>query len=442
MTSPTIVAVEMGYGHLRAAWPLADALSAQVLHADRPPLADEDEQRIWDRVRWAHESLSKLSQRAGLVGAPMRALLESITMIPPLYSDRDLAAPNPAVWALAYLVRRGLGRGLLDRLRHDDSYCLTTFYAPAIAAASEGVERVYCVVTDADIHRIWAPVRPGSTKIHYFAPSRRVVRRLQAYGVPHENITFTGFPLPLELVGDENLQPLRDDLAARLVRLDPEGRFRDVHGGEPERFLGPLPTDQQGAPVRITFAVGGAGAQADLADRFLPSLRGWILDGRLELNLVAGTRLDVARRFHESVQRAGLERAVGSGIAVVHEPEFESYYRRFNQILRKTDVLWTKPSELSFYAALGIPLILASPLGVHERFNRRWLREQGVALKQRNPSAARGWLEEWLSDGTLASAAWSGFVRLPKQGTHRIAARVSGLTLANRRVTFPLWSAG
>ena len=38
-------------------------------------------------------------------------------------------------------------------------------------------------------------------------------------------------------------------------------------------------------------------------------------------------------------------------------------------------MLWTKPSEMTFYAALGIPLILAPPLGAHERYNRRWALE-------------------------------------------------------------------
>ena len=69
-------------------------------------------------------------------------------------------------------------------------------------------------------------------------------------------------------------------------------------------------------------------------------------------------------------------------------------------------------------------LILAKPVGGHERFNRQWLREQGVALKGHDPRHAGGWLNEWLRDGTLAAAAWSGFVRLPKDGTHRVLAEV------------------
>jgi hypothetical protein len=168
------------------------------------------------------------------------------------------------------------------------------------------------------------------------------------------------------------------------------------------------------------FAVGGAGAQVELVDEFLPSLRPLILDGHLRLQLVAGTRPEVLRAFVDSVTRNGLERVLDRDIIMIHGHDFKSYYEMMNRALLRTDVLWTKPSELSFYPALGLACMLSRPLGAHERYNRRWLREQGVALKHRRLDHARGWFEEWLEDGTLAAAAWSGFVRLPKHGTERI----------------------
>ena len=48
------------------------------------------------------------------------------------------------------------------------------------------------------------------------------------------------------------------------------------------------------------FAVGGAGAQAELVDQFLPSLRPLIQEGRLRLQLVAGTRPEVHRVFADA----------------------------------------------------------------------------------------------------------------------------------------------
>jgi hypothetical protein len=172
------------------------------------------------------------------------------------------------------------------------------------------------------------------------------------------------------------------------------------------------------------FAVGGAGAQAELVNEFLPSLRGMILSGRLRLQLVAGTRSEVRRCFVEAVKRAGLEQALEREISIIEGADFKSYYAAFNRALLRTDVLWTKPSELSFYPALGYACVLSRPVGSHERYNRRWLREHGVGLKQQSLDHAQGWLEEWLEDGTLAGAAWSGFARLPKHGTEQIVARV------------------
>jgi hypothetical protein len=244
--------------------------------------------------------------------------------------------------------------------------------------------------------------------------------------VPRERITMTGFPLPPELLGGPELPVLRQHLRARLVRLDPTGRFRELHCNDLERELGSLPLEQEGKAVHLTFAVGGAGAQADMAQAFLPSLRAPIETGTLKLTLAAGTRPDVADIFERAVVRTGMRGELGQTVRILREDDFESYYREFNRILAESDVLWTKPSELSFYAGLGIALVLAKPVGSHERFNRRWLREQGVALKQYNPRHAAHWLDEWIKDGTLAAAAWTGFVRLPKDGTYRIKAAVLG----------------
>jgi hypothetical protein len=46
--------------------------------------------------------------------------------------------------------------------------------------------------------------------------------------------------------------------------------------------------------------------------------------------------------------------------------------------------------------------------------------ENGAGLEQRDPRFTGEWLAEWLADGTLAAAAWSGFRRLPKLGLYRI----------------------
>jgi hypothetical protein len=126
------------------------------------------------------------------------------------------------------------------------------------------------------------------------------------------------------------------------------------------------------------------------------------------------------------VREAGLHDRLGHGIEIFLAPNLDEYFPRFNALLAETDILWTKPSEMTFFSALGLPLIFSYPVGVHERYNRRWAIENGPGLKQRDPAQASYWLREWLNDGTLAGAAWTGFVRMPKFGLYQILERVTG----------------
>jgi hypothetical protein len=427
-SAPVVASVTMGYGHLRAAHPLAEQLGVEVVAVDEPPLAEPKEVALWGWVRRMHEVLSKPVPALGPLDRHARGLMDALTMIPPLHERRDHRSPTWSVRLLDRLIRHGLGLGLVEHLRHRGAPLVTTFYAPAIIADRAGIEHIYCVVTDADCNRVWAPVDATRTRIQYLAPSPRVVRRLRSFGVPERNITLTGFPLPPLLTATSDTTSPEQRLAERIARLDPRGVFRHLYGPELtmlEHHDGRDARPKGNGPVYLMFAVGGAGAQADLVDEFLPSLRPSILSGQLRLQLSAGTRPEVRSRFIAAATRCGLEQALERDILIIDGQSFKSYYEAFNRALLRTDVLWTKPSELSFYPALGFACILSRPLGAHERYNRRWLREHGVGLKQQRLDHAQGWIEEWLEDGTLAAAAWSGFVRLPKHGTERIVEQVN-----------------
>ena len=417
---PLVVAIEMGYGHLRAAWPLADALSTEVLEVDRPPLARLEEQQLWKRTRQVYESICRISQWPS-IGRPLQKLLDDATSIPHLFPSRDLSSPTLPSHALDLLASKaGLGLGMIEMMRSSRRPLLTTFFAPALIAARLGMKDVFCVVTDSDIHRIWAPVDASTSSITYFAPSTRVVRRLRAYGVPADRVRFTGFPLPGELLGGPELTVLKRNLAARLVRLDPNRSFEVQFGDELDRLLGPRPKDQRGMPPLVTFAVGGAGAQTELVAQMLPSLRTSLEQGRLRLALVAGVRAEVANRLQSWIRQQGLEALPARALRVLFEQDMKAYFRAFNALMAETDVLWTKPSEMSFFGALGLPMVFSAPVGAHEHYNRRWAVEQGAGLRQRDPRHAGQWLAEWLADGTLAAAAWAGYKSLPKYGLYKI----------------------
>lgn len=420
-----LVAIDMGYGHLRPAHSFSEFLGTPVLHADRAPLASPAEQSQWQQVRKGYEMLSRATQLR-LFGGALRELMDGVTSIPSLYPRRDLSNRTLGVRVLESWARRGLGRGLAARLERQDRPLLTTFYGPAVLSDYHGCERLYCVVTDSDINRVWAPIQPQKSHVIYFAPSMRVRRRLKAYGVPPDQIVVTGYPLPHGLVGGPDASVLRANLARRLVALDPRGRFLREVRGEVSHFLGELPEAASAVP-HLVFAVGGAGAQADMAHQFLPSLARRVRKGRLKVTLVAGIRPEVAEVFQAAIHDAGLEEEQQAGlVSILLENDHDAYFERFNQLLHTADILWTKPSELTFFGALGIPLLFSWPVGSHERYNRRWAIDAGSGINQYDPRHAGEWLWELLKDGTLAGAAWTGYMRMPKFGLYRIVEEVLG----------------
>ncbi|MCX6865763.1 MAG: hypothetical protein NTV46_06000, partial [Verrucomicrobia bacterium] len=152
-------------------------------------------------------------------------------------------------------------------------------------------------------------------------------------------------------------------------------------------------------------------------------LSGKIAAGEVRLNLVAGIRAEVQAYFTEvSNQYSG-----GSGgIRVVGGSTLEEYFDAFSGILHDTDILWSKPSELSFYCGLGIPMIMAPSIGPQERCNRKWLVEMQAGIQQENPRFTHEWLFDLLRHGRLANAAWAGFLNIRKLGTYQIRGILSG----------------
>ena len=221
----------------------------------------------------------------------------------------------------------------------------------------------------------------------------------------------TGFPLPEENLGNKNLGILKADLGERIVNLDPDHHYRQKYMGTVKQFLkGVKESERHEHPLTLTFAVGGAGAQRNLALTLLQSLKKKILEKKINLNLVAGSRNDVYLYFKDKAKEMELEGNLGKNLNIIFAVEKEDYFTLFNQVLRTTDILWTKPSELVFYTALGIPIIIAPPLGSQEDFNKIWLKTIGAGISQGDPCYADEWLFDWVKSGWLAEAAMSGFL--------------------------------
>ena len=214
----------------------------------------------------------------------------------------------------------------------------------------------------------------------------------------------------------------KQNLASRLSRLDPARTYLAKYSDVVKRYLGSVPPIAQSpSPVRLTFPVGGAGAQKELGAEILEGIAPLLASKELELNLVAGIRKEVAEYWKACLEEQGLKKDFGKSVRIFCSTTKEKAFEEFEDVLGKTDVLWTKPSELSFYAGLGIPLIIAPTIGSQETQNRKWLLYVGAGIDQLAPAICSQWLPDLVRKGILAEAAMQGFVEVEKNGVENIA---------------------
>lgn len=415
-----VVTVDMGYGHQRAAHPLEYLAEGGIITANNYKGIPKKDRDIWVNSKGIYEFISRF-KKVPILGDKIFDLYDRFQAIPNFYPKRDLSKPNLQLKQIYRLFDdQCWGKDLITRLSAKPLPLITTFFVTAFMAEHFGYEgEIYCVATDTDVSRTWVPIDPKNSKIMYFAPNRRVVDRLMLYGVREEKIFLTGFPLPAENVG-KNLEIIKQDLGQRLINLDPDKFYISQYEKTLRHHLGKNLIKKPVRPLTITFAVGGAGAQRELGAVIMDSLKKKIASGEIILNLIAGTHLVVNQYFKDRAKESELTAYLGKGVNILFDRNKYNFFKRFNQVMRKTDILWTKPSELSFYCALGIPIITAPPIGSQEIFNQRWLRTIGGGIKEDEPKYVNEWLEDWLESGWLAEAAMQGFLEAPKFGTYNI----------------------
>lgn len=418
-----LVAADMGYGHQRPAHALRHLSGGEILTInDYEGIADW-EKNYWVNSLRSYEKISRL-KKVPVLGAAVFAVMDAFQKIQPLYPHRDLSEPTVQQRYFYRWVRKGLGRTLITRLNSSRRRLpfVTTFFVASYIAESHGYEGdIYCIICDTDASRAWAPLEPEKSRIKFLVPSEKVRERFQMYGVRAQNIIVTGFPLPPENIGP-NKEILKVDLARRVIELDPERHYR-THYQSLLDSVSSVPAKNVAPPIVITYAVGGAGAQKEIGVAIMKSLAPEIRAGRIRLNLVAGSRTEVKDYFSSEIKAAQLPQSDHrgkAGIRIIFAPEKNDYFRIFNDCLHDTDILWTKPSELSFFAALGLPIIMSAPVGSQEDFNRSWLLEVGAGLDSEAPEYVAEWLPKLLVSGRLARAAMDGFLNAEQMGAYNI----------------------
>ena len=429
MGNAWVISVNMGYGHQRTAYPLKNlAFEGKVINANDYVGIAKNDRRIWEGTRKGYEFISNF-YRTPLIGKAVFAIFDKFQKILRFYPRRDLSKPNFQLRQTLFQIKRGWGKDLIEKLKVENKKLknnlplISTFFTPAFMAEFfDYPGEIFCVICDTDISRTWVSLNPKKSKIKYFAPTSWVVGRLKLYGVKEENIFYTGYPLPLENIGDEKMEILKKDLENRIFNLDPQRQYSKKYKVLINEYFGRLP-EKPTHPLTLMFAVGGAGAQKDIGVKIVKSLIKELKKNKIKVILVAGIRRKVKDYFEENIKEMGLEK--NKNIEIIFDENIENYFQKFNLALRTTDILWTKPSEISFYTALGLPIIIAPPLGSQEEFNKKWLLKLGSGIPQENPNYTNQWLFDFLESGRFAEFAMQGFIEGEKFGTLNIGKIIS-----------------
>ncbi|MEO0281931.1 MAG: hypothetical protein ABIN05_06265 [candidate division WOR-3 bacterium] len=410
-----VLSVDMGYGHQRAAYPLKDIAEEKILTANTDYVSNWKERFLWRASQSGYEAVSR-AKNIPFIGSSIFNMYDKLQSISPFYPFNKLENPNGNVYFLKTLIKMGLCKELLEHIEEKDIPVITTHFIPSLAADYNGFEKIFSIITDTDINRVWVSDDPKKSKIKFLTPTRHASIRLLKYGVDSCNIFITGFPLPKENIG-ENQEILKEDLLKRIKILDPKERFISVYKDIIEKYLGQIPSKVD-RPLTLCYMVGGAGAQKDIGIKIVKSLKDKIKEGKVRVILVAGIREDVKDYFETELEKIFLNK--NENVKIIFERSKMSYFETFNRELRNVDIIWTKPSELSFYTALGLPIIIAPPVGAHEHFNQRWLTHIGSGFAQDEPEYVNDWLFYVLESGRYAEAAWDGYMRAPTMGAYRI----------------------
>jgi processive 1,2-diacylglycerol beta-glucosyltransferase len=324
MTRIAIFSVSAGAGHVRAAQALEAAAvgmpSVETVHVDVMTLVPRP-----FRKAYTDGYLKVSSVTPALWGY--------------MYKRTDTADVDSAVNTLREAIER-LNLRKFDhhvRAMAPDAIVCTHFLPAQLLSREIGKGRfdtpVWVQVTDFDLHASWVHEHMAG----YLAADDAVADRMVARGIPERIVHVTGIPV-MPVFGEA------------LSRSECAGEL----GLDPTR-----PT--------IALLAGSAGATGieDLVDRLLA------LDERLQLIALAGRNEALLGRLRARARVVG-RRLVPSGFTTTIE-----------RLMAASDIVVTKSGGLtsSECLAMGLPMIVVSPIPGQEEQNARFLVARGAALE-------------------------------------------------------------
>ncbi len=221
----------------------------------------------------------------------------------------------------------------------------------------------------------------------------------------------------------------------------PAGSLYDVGHYVDHELVTNIPADcdarmerlTKGAPRRFLLTVGGAGAQKDLFVAITRHLLPRVKKGEAALFINAGDHRkvweeiareagldkgDYQEHFNDYADaRAFIEKGEGlSGVQVFCNDEIFAAVYLTNLLMRVSDVILTKPSELSFYP---VPKLMIHRVGGHEAWGAIRTAEVGDGTYEIDDTReALGMLDNLMDDKDFLTALCRGVRRAASHGVY------------------------
>ena len=268
----------------------------------------------------------------------------------------DVVNRHPALWGYLYhtadkarndstltRVRRGIEklntRGLVKHLEQlDPDVVICTHFLPAqilsrLIAKKGWSKPVWVVVTDFDVHALW--VHPHMTG--YCAAAEEIAWRMRERGLEDTRIEVTGIPI----------MPVFSETRSRAVCAKEAG------------------IDPKRTTLLVMSGGLGVGAIDQLCERILA------IPGDHQVVALAGRNAALLEKL--------------TSIAAAHPGRLfpQGFTRTIERLMACADVALTKPGGLtsSECLAVGLPMLVVSPIPGQEERNADYLLEAGAALK-------------------------------------------------------------
>lgn len=320
-----LLSVSAGAGHVRAAEALRTCAEANLPDTTVTHLDVMDFVSAGFRKLYTDSYLSLVERLPAVWGY--------------LYQATNEVAPDSKMQKLRRAVERLSTRPLRQeiRARRPDAILCTHFLPAEILSRMIRKDDCDCPVwvqvTDFDLHGMW--VHAGMRG--YFAANEEVAFRMAAHGIAAEAIHVTGIPIMPAF----SSPPQRTQCAAE-YGLD---------------------------PARTTILLMGGGAGLGSLDKVAEQLLA--IPGNFQLIVLAGRNAEALASLQQ--------------IAARHPGRLfpQGFTNRVESLMACADLVVTKPGGLSTSEclAMGLPMILNSPIPGQEERNADYLLEQGAALK-------------------------------------------------------------